>query len=450
MTERAQLTARQQAAQGLMAGPAMHVLLYGGSRSGKTRLIVRTLVIRALKAPGSRHAIFRFRFNHAKASIGQDTLPKVMASDFPGVEYALDRTDWVAKLPGGSEIWIAGLDDKQRTEKILGLEFASVFLNEVSQIPWTGQEMATTRLAQKVHEEVDGKRRLQKLRMYYDCNPPTKAHWSWRLFGEKCDPETRRPLPDPENYVSMQINPRDNEENLPPEYIPSLESKGARHQRRFLLGEFGEATPGALFSDSDVDKWRVTDGVLPDFVRVVVAVDPSGSGDVDNADNDAIGIVVAALGTDGNGYVLEDATVKAGPRTWGNVVATCFERHAADVVVAETNYGGDMVRNVIQTARARTPFRKVTATRGKAVRAEPIAALYESGKVRHVGQFIEMEEELFGFSVNGYLGSGSPNRADALIWALTELFGGMVKPQVDRPKERRRHYAPSSTSWMGV
>jgi phage terminase large subunit-like protein len=97
-------------------------------------------------------------------------------------------------------------------------------------------------------------------------------------------------------------------------------------------------------------------------------------------------------------------------------------------VVAETNFGGAMVRQVIETARPRTPFRAVTASRGKAVRAEPCSALYEQGKVRHVGMFPELEDELSGFSTAGFTGSRSPNRADALIWGLTALFPAVTAP----------------------
>jgi hypothetical protein len=444
------LTARQLEAQRVMAGPAHHVLVYGGSRSGKTRLIVRAIVIRALKAAGSRHAILRFRFNHVKASVGQDTLPKVLAEEFAGVGYTLDKTDWILRFANGSEIWLGGLDDKERTEKILGLEFASVFLNEVSQIPWGSREMAVTRLAQRVEEEIDGQRRPLKLRMFYDCNPPSRAHWSYRLFIEKRDPETKKLVTNADDYAAIQINPTDNEENLPAGYLDSLSALSGRSQRRFLLGEFGDATPGALFQETDLDKWRVTDGKYPDFVRVVIAVDPSGSGDTDNADNDAIGIVAAGLGTDGNAYLLEDATVKAGPATWGSVATTCYDRHQADKIVAEQNYGGEMVRHVIQTARPRTPFGKVTATRGKAVRAEPLAALVEQGKIRHVGYFPELEEELLGFSTNGYTGSGSPNRADAWVWAFTELFGGIVAKKPEKARRERPFVSAAESSWMGA
>jgi phage terminase large subunit-like protein len=164
------------------------------------------------------------------------------------------------------------------------------------------------------------------LKMYYDCNPPDKGHWTYRAFVQKVDPETRELLRDGEDYIAIQINPKDNVENLPDGYLHRLEGLSGRMQRRFLHGEFRDANPAALFVQEHLDKWRVIDGALPDMQRLVVAVDPSGSGDVDNADNDAIGIVVAGLGTDGNGYLLEDLTVKAGPATWGKVATDAYDR----------------------------------------------------------------------------------------------------------------------------
>ena len=429
------LTAKQLEAQAVLAGDATHILTVGGSRSGKTFLAVRNIAMRAIKAPESRHAIFRFRLNHLIASIYLDTFPKVMKLCFPDVAYTPHAQEKYVTLANKSEIWFAGLDDKERTEKILGMEFATLYLNEVSQIPYSSILIARTRLAQKITQKIDGRPDVPlRLRSYYDCNPPPKSHWSYRLFVEKRDPDTREPIENGANFSYFFMNPRDNMENLSPEYIAELESMPARMRLRFLDGRFADANPNALFPDEYIDKWRVIDGTVPDMVRIVVAVDPSGSGDEDNADNDEIGIVVVGLGTDGNAYLLEDDTVKAGPGTWGRIATSAYDRYAADCVVGETNFGGAMVNQTIQVARPRTPFKAVVASRGKAVRAEPFSALYEQGKVRHVGRFVELEDELGGFNTNGYTGARSPNRADAMIWALSELFPAMVRPRKDHVK----------------
>lgn len=446
------LTARQQEAQAVLSGPATHIMLYGGSRSGKTFLLVRNIVMRALKAPKSRHAILRFRFNAIKASVVFDTFPKVMEVAFPGVEYTLNKSDWFATLANGSEIWFGGLDDKERTEKILGQEHATIYLNEASQISWQARNTALTRLAQKVTQDISGQQpMLLKPRMYYDCNPPPKSHWTYRLFHDKADPETREGLQNPGDYAWFQINPESNVQNLGDGYLQTLQGMSGRLQKRFLRGEFADATPNALFADEIIDRWRVThEQRLPDMVRVVVGIDPSGSDDIDNADNDAIGIVVAGLGTDGNAYVLEDATVKAGPATWGRLAVSAYQRHEADCVVGEVNYGGAMVQQTIEVARKAAglrvlPFKAVTATRGKVVRAEPFSALYEEGKVRHVGSLMQLEDELCAMSTYGYTGTGSPNRADALVWALAELFPGLMRKREPEQAPRLDRYARRQT-----
>jgi phage terminase large subunit-like protein len=253
----------------------------------------------------------------------------------------------------------------------------------------------------------------------------------------------------------MQINPKDNAENLSPDYLTkTLGGLSARMRRRFEFGEFGEANPNALFDEASIDKWRIMDGDnLPVLIRLVVAIDPSGSGDEDNADNDEIGVAVVALGADGNGYVLEDLSLKAGPLTWGGVAVDAYVRHKADVIVGEVNFGGDMVRLTVNTAAAakgqRVNFRKVTASRGKAVRAEPFSAMYEAGKVRHVGMLAKLEDELCAMSTTGYTGTGSPNRADAVIWALAELFPAIVAgPRKAKVEGDRTQRGGGAGGWM--
>lgn len=445
------LTAKQEEAQELLNGPAQHVMLAGGSRSGKTLLIVRKIIQRALKAPGSHHAILRFRFGHCIQSIVHGTYPTVRKLCFPQIPFTpkeINHSSWFATLPGGSEVWFGGLDDKERVEKILGNEYASILLNECSQIPYASRNIAVTRLAQKVEDRATGK--PLRLKMYYDENPPDKGHWSYKLFKTHQDPDSKQYLPDPENYGFLQLNPRDNIENLPPEYLKTLESLPPRLRKRFLEGEFRDAAPNALFSDEVLERWRVIDQELPEMLRLVVAVDPSGADDNENTDNDEIGIVVCGLGVDGNGYVLEDLTCKAGPATWGRLATQAYDRHGADRIVAEINFGGAMVRSTIQAARPRTPFRPVTASRGKVVRAEPISTLIEQGKIRMAGFFRELEDELTAFTTYGYTGDHSPNRADAMIWGMSDLFPEMLKHQeeIKKPAQPQFIHRPSRTGWM--
>ena len=443
------LTPKQEEAQAVLSGTAENICLFGGSRSGKTALLVRNIVFRALKAPNSRHVIFRYRFNAVKASVMQDTFPKIMRLAYPSINYHLNKTDSVVTFENGSEIWFGGLDDKERAEKVLGMEFVTIYLNECSQIPKGSRDLVVTRLAQAVNQVIENTTTRQlKPRIYYDANPPSKSHWLYSYFILKIDPETKKPLVNASDFASFKINPVDNVENLSDGYLKSLQGLSSRMRKRFFDGEFADATPNALFTDEIIDTWRVIDCNIPQLIRVVVAVDPSGSDDADNADNDAIGIVVCGIGVDGNAYLLEDCTVKCGPATWGKIATDAYDRHEADMIVGETNYGGAMVKHVIQTARPRTPYKTVTATRGKAVRAEPISALYEQGKVRHVGNFNELEDELVCFSTFGYTGESSPNRADSLVWALTELFPGIVNPKKEKKAIIIPKQSGGSTGWM--
>jgi Phage terminase large subunit/Terminase RNaseH-like domain len=441
------LTQKQEEANALLASDATHIMLSGGSRSGKSLVLIRAIVIRALKAPGSRHGVFRFRFGHLKQSMVHDTFPKVMNLCFPSIHYDINKTDWFATLPGASEIWFSGLDDAARVEKVLGKEFVTIFLEECSQIPYNSRNVAVTRLAQLVRDSVT-KAPLQP-KMYYAQNPPDKGHWSYKLFCTHQDPETKQSLPDPRNFGFLRLNPADNQQNLSADYIKTLESLPVRLRKRFLEGEFRDAAPNALFSDEAIERWRVIDQALPDMLRIVVAVDPSGAEDEESLDNDEIGIVICGLGVDGNGYVLEDLTCRAGPAVWGKVATDAFDRHRADRIVAEVNFGGAMVGAVIRSARPRTPYRAVTASRGKAVRAEPIAGLIETGRIRMAGIFRELEDELCAFTTHGYMGEASPNRADALIWACSDLFpeltkGAQVIPQSVPPPFIHRQ----SSGWM--
>lgn len=422
------LTDKQQEANELLAGPATHCMLFGGSRSGKTLLLCRAIAIRAMKASGSRHAILRHRFNHVKISVWHDTWPKMMALCWPDVPYRQDKSDWFVEFPNRSQVWFGGLDDKERTEKILGSEYCTIYLNECSQIAWASRETVRTRLAQNVG---------LKLKLYYDENPPFKTHWTHRLFIEKRSPDTpHTALPDPSEYASLLLNPGDNAANLPEAYLRELQSLSPRARLRFWEGKFGDTTEGVLWTYEVIQRNRVTE--TPQLQRVIVAIDPSGTKGEEDERSDEVGIVVGGLGIDGHGYLLEDLTCKAPPAVWGNVAVQAYQRHAANMIIGEKNFGGAMVEHVIKTAAAQAkvsvPYKEVTASRGKMVRAEPFSSLYEQNKVHHVGNFPELEDQLLAFTTSGYMGDRSPDRGDAAIWLWTELFPGLTRRQSEEEK----------------
>jgi phage terminase large subunit-like protein len=215
---------------------------------------------------------------------------------------------------------------------------------------------------------------------------------------------------------------RDNRQHLPPGFLAAVTTDyaGTRLGRQELDGELIEEVEGALWPHALIERCRVREA--PDPVRVVIGVDPpAGAG----AGSDACGIVVAALGRDGIGYVIEDASVQGvAPEGWAAAVVSAAHRHGADRVIAEANNGGAMVESVLRASDAGLPVRLVHASRGKVARAEPVSVLYERGQVRHVGAFPALEDELAGFTLDGgYQGPGrSPDRADALVWALTALL----------------------------
>jgi len=201
--------------------------------------------------------------------------------------------------------------------------------------------------------------------------------------------------------------------HIPKGEIEAMERDMTRrkHQQE-VEAEFLDEVEGALWTWDLINGTRAEDHA--DLQRIVVGVDPAGGGP------DEVGIVVCGLSVDGDGYVLEDASLRGSPNTWAEAVASAVRRHKADRVVAEKNFGGDMVESTLRTADANLPVSVINASRGKQQRAEPVAALYEQGKVHHVGRFDELEDQMTTWDPAE--SSDSPDRLDALVWALTELM----------------------------
>lgn len=260
--------------------------------------------------------------------------------------------------------------------------------------------------------------------------------WDMLLFGLRLgeDPRavvTTTPRPTPLLRALMRAPDtaltrgatRENARNLAPGFLAQIVRKyeGTRLGRQELEAELLEDAPGALWRRETLDRLRCAPQTVPALRRVVVAIDPAASS-AEGADE--TGIVVAGLGEDGQGYVLEDGSGRYAPERWACEAVALLRRHRADRIVAEVNNGGDMVESVLRMVDASVSFKAVRASRGKVMRAEPVAALYEQGRVHHLGAFAALEDQMCSFTADfdrSRAGS-SPDRLDALVWALTELM----------------------------
>jgi predicted phage terminase large subunit-like protein len=282
-------------------------------------------------------------------------------------------------------------------------------------------------------EEPETYRGLQSDTIWFDELCASRyggAAWDQMMFGFRLgdDPRavvTTTPKPQPVLKELMALpttrtvrgSTYDNLSNLSPAFRDQIVARyeGTRLGRQELEAEILEDIPGALWQWTmfQAEGFRLESP--PPLARIVIAIDPAVT--VSEA-SDETGLVVAGLGQDGRYYVLEDASGKFSPHEWASRAVYLYDQYRANVVVAETNQGGDMVRTTLRTVRSNLPISEVRAKRGKALRAEPVVSLYEQNRVTHVGQFSELEAQLTGWSPE--LGN-SPDRLDALVYALLEL-----------------------------
>lgn len=259
---------------------------------------------------------------------------------------------------------------------------------------------------------------------------------------------TPRPLPlikklmlDADTVVTRGAT-LDNQANLAANTVKQLYERygGTRLGRQELEGEILTDIPGALWNRDSIDQHRVHDAP-EDLERVYVAVDPAVS---NNEGSDEHGIVVVGLARDkdgyARGYVLEDGTVRGSPEDWAKKAVSLYRQWEADKIIAEKNQGGLMVESTIKAVDRSVPVKLVHASRGKVVRAEPISALYEQGRVHHVGRFDQLEDQMCLFSVDNIrnISNGSPDRVDALVWGLTEIFDKITGRRTLRNEEESK------------
>lgn len=227
-------------------------------------------------------------------------------------------------------------------------------------------------------------------------------------------------LMEDDGTVFERIATRANKEFLADGFLERIVRQygGSRLGRQELEAEILEDREDALWQRHQLDRLRVKE--CPELARIVVAVDPPVTS---HAKSDACGIMVVGLSEQGQGIVLADATLtRASPLTWAAAAVRAYHQYEADRIVAEVNQGGEMVETLIRQVDASVPIRSVRATRGKYLRAEPVAALYEQGRVNHLGSLPLLEDEMCDFGPDGLSNSKSPDRLDALVWALTDLM----------------------------
>jgi len=210
----------------------------------------------------------------------------------------------------------------------------------------------------------------------------------------------------------------DNAKNLAASALADLKIRyeGTRLGRQELYGEIIDEVDGALWTLTLIEENRVEQP--PQLVRVVVAIDPATTS---GEDSDETGIVVAGITADGHYYVLEDLTCRESPDTWARVAVNAYKKHKADRIIGETNNGGDMIESLLRQVDPTISYRKVTATRGKIIRAEPVASIYEQHRAHHVGAFAKLEDQMCNYTPDSDF---SPDRLDALVWAMTDLMEG--------------------------
>ena len=264
-----------------------------------------------------------------------------------------------------------------------------------------------------------------------------EAAWDMLLLGLRLGAEPRalvtttprptklvRSLLSDANTITTRGSTYDNRDNLAPSYFASIITRyeGTRMGRQELMGELVDDVPGALWTLSLLDGLRVQ--AAPDLARVIVAVDPAVTS---GAESDETGIVVVGIGVDGHGYVLADRSCRMSPDGWARRAAQAYHEYQADRLIVEDNQGGEMVAFLLGTVDATVPIKRIRASRGKRLRAEPVAALYEQGRVHHVGVYPDLEDQMASFTGDG---GEHDDRVDAMVHALTEVMLDTAGPGI--------------------
>jgi len=380
-------------------------LILAGRGWGKTRTGSEWLIDRVLETPTApdgaptEWAIIAETFGDCRVMCveGPSGILRVLMRKglVNGEDFEYNRSSWQIRLKDGQRIHMFGADNPDAGR---GFNLSGVWADEIAKWRYPFETW---------HEGIAPALRIGKMpRAVVTTTPkPIRILREWVSRNDGSVHVTRG-------------STFDNSSNLSQAALIELQARytGTRTGRQELYGELLDDIEGALWNRKMIDDMRLA--TAPQLMRIVVAIDPAVTS---GEDSDETGVVVAGLSNDGKFYVLADYSTRTTPDAWARVAIDAYKEFKADRIVAEVNNGGDMVSILLRTVDPTIPVKKVTASRGKRVRAEPISALYEQGRVHHVGEFVKLEEQMISWTPDMLR---SPDRIDALVWALTELNEG--------------------------
>lgn len=405
-----------------LLAPKRYKAAFGGRGSGKSHHFAEDIVDAAVRRSCLRVVCVREVQKTLKESAKRLIEDKVTQYGLWPLFGGKPRNDHII-TPGGGVILFQGMQD-HTAESIKSLEgFDIAWVEEAQTLSALSLEFLRPTIRKPGSE------------LWFSWNPRSSLDPVDRFF---------RGLEPPDSAAIIKVNYTDNPffpVELENERLHDAKTNRDRYAH-IWLGEYEPMAIGAIWDRQTIHAHRRHE--LPALGRIVVAVDPAVSNEMGS---DEHGIVACGLGEDQRGYVLDDTSLKGSPRQWAERALATYDKWDADAIIVERNQGGDMVKHTLQSVRPDVPIIEVVATRGKHVRAEPIASLYSMGRISHVGTFPQLEDQMCQMTAAGYEGNGSPDHCDALVWAMTELFPGIVNrtQAIDWGAD-----ANAGGSWLGI
>jgi hypothetical protein len=397
--------------------PSRFRVAAGGRGSGKSHFFASLLIEQCLLRPGLRAVCVREVQKSLKESVKRLLEDKIEAH---GVANRFEVLNTEIRGPGGGAIIFQGMAD-HTAESVKSLEnFSIAWVEEAQSLSARSLELLRPTI------------RAPGSEIWFSLNPRSASDPVYDLFFG---------LSPPPNSTIIRANYDAN-----PFFSPELEAERDYDQRHkpgryghVWLGDLEPVAIGAIWDRLMLHRNRRQE--MPEMSRILVSVDPAVSNE---AGSDEHGVVVVGIGADGRGYLLADYSLRGSPMQWAGRAVAALDEFGADAIVIERNQGGDMCAQTLRTVRPHLRIIEVVATRGKHVRAEPIAALYSLDRISHVGTFQRLEDQMCQMTAGGYEGDGSPDRVDAMVWGFTELF-----PAINRAKAKLRERERAPVSWMG-